>query len=136
METGGNQAPFGTSPISPNRWGSLPNLDVLPAGSLRLVNGSHRCEGRVELFHLSQWGTVCDDAWDLRDAEVVCRRLGCGRAVAAPGEAPYGRGAGYIFLDNLKCKGSEPSLLSCSHIRWDVHNCDHSEDAGAVCSLL
>ncbi|XP_071882292.1 scavenger receptor cysteine-rich domain-containing group B protein [Anas platyrhynchos] len=105
-------------------------------GSLRLVNGSHRCEGRVELFHLSQWGTVCDDAWDLRDAEVVCRRLGCGHAVAAPGEAPYGRGAGYIFLDNLKCKGSEPSLLSCSHIRWDVHNCDHSEDAGAVCSLL
>ncbi|XP_040388863.1 scavenger receptor cysteine-rich domain-containing group B protein [Cygnus olor] len=105
-------------------------------GSLRLVNGSHRCEGRVEMFHLSQWGTVCDDAWDLRDAEVVCRQLGCGRAVAALGEAPYGRGAGYIFLDNLKCKGSEPSLLRCSHIRWDVHNCDHSEDAGAVCSLL
>ncbi|XP_047923883.2 scavenger receptor cysteine-rich domain-containing group B protein, partial [Anser cygnoides] len=105
-------------------------------GSLRLVNGSHRCEGRVEMFHLSQWGTVCDDAWDLRDAEVVCRQLGCGHAVAALGEAPYGRGAGYIFLDNLKCKGSEPSLLRCSHIRWDVHNCDHSEDAGAVCSLL
>uniref|UniRef100_A0A8B9VW04 Soluble scavenger receptor cysteine-rich domain-containing protein SSC5D n=1 Tax=Anas zonorhyncha TaxID=75864 RepID=A0A8B9VW04_9AVES len=114
----------------------LPRPTPRTVGSLRLVNGSHRCEGRVELFHLSQWGTVCDDAWDLRDAEVVCRRLGCGHAVAAPGEAPYGRGAGYIFLDNLKCKGSEPSLLSCSHIRWDVHNCDHSEDAGAVCSLL
>ncbi|XP_014808604.1 PREDICTED: LOW QUALITY PROTEIN: scavenger receptor cysteine-rich domain-containing group B protein [Calidris pugnax] len=105
-------------------------------GSLRLVNGSHRCEGRVEMFYLSQWGTVCDDAWDLRDAKVVCRQLGCGHAVAAWGEAHYGQGTGYIFLDNLKCKGHEPSLLRCSHIRWDVHNCDHSEDAGAVCGIL
>ncbi|XP_075628045.1 scavenger receptor cysteine-rich domain-containing group B protein [Balearica regulorum gibbericeps] len=105
-------------------------------GSLRLVNGSHRCEGRVEMFYLSQWGTVCDDAWDLRDAKVVCRQLGCGHAVAAWGEARYGRGTGYIFLDNLKCKGHEPSLLRCSHIRWDVHNCDHSEDAGAACGIL
>uniref|UniRef100_A0A669PE79 Scavenger receptor cysteine rich family member with 4 domains n=1 Tax=Phasianus colchicus TaxID=9054 RepID=A0A669PE79_PHACC len=105
-------------------------------GFLRLVNGSHRCEGRVEMFYLSQWGTVCDDAWDLRDAKVVCRQLGCGHAVAAWGEARYGPGTGYIFLDNLKCKGSEPSLLRCSHIRWDVHNCDHSEDASVVCILL
>ncbi|XP_042735877.1 scavenger receptor cysteine-rich domain-containing group B protein [Lagopus leucura] len=108
----------------------------LEDGFLRLVNGSHRCEGRVEMFYLSQWGTVCDDAWDLRDAKVVCRQLGCGHAVAAWGEARYGPGTGYIFLDNLKCKGSEPSLLRCSHIRWDVHNCDHSEDASVVCSLL
>ncbi|GAB0198138.1 scavenger receptor cysteine-rich domain-containing group B protein [Grus japonensis] len=109
---------------------------VICRGSLRLVNGSHRCEGRVEMFYLSQWGTVCDDAWDLRDAKVVCRQLGCGHAVAAWGEARYGRGTGYIFLDNLKCKGHESSLLRCSHIRWDVHNCDHSEDAGAACGIL
>ncbi|XP_067394261.1 scavenger receptor cysteine-rich domain-containing group B protein [Emydura macquarii macquarii] len=105
-------------------------------GFLRLVNGSHRCEGRVEMFYLAQWGTVCDDAWDLKDAKVVCRQLGCGGALAAWGEARYGQGTGYIFLDNLKCKGDEPSLLRCSHIRWNVHNCDHSEDAGAVCRWL
>ncbi|XP_063002633.1 scavenger receptor cysteine-rich domain-containing group B protein [Elgaria multicarinata webbii] len=105
-------------------------------GFLRLVNGSHRCEGRVEMFYLSQWGTVCDDAWDLKDVKVVCRQLGCGGAIDATGEARYGQGSGYIFLDNLKCKGDEPSLLRCSHIRWNVHNCDHSEDAGALCDLL
>uniref|UniRef100_A0A7M4EDI7 Scavenger receptor cysteine rich family member with 4 domains n=1 Tax=Crocodylus porosus TaxID=8502 RepID=A0A7M4EDI7_CROPO len=107
----------------------------LPLGFLRLVNGGHRCEGRVEMFFLSQWGTVCDDAWDLKDVKVVCRQLGCGHAVAAWGEAHYGQGIGYIFLDNLKCKGNEASLLRCSHIRWNVHNCDHSEDAGANMNL-
>ncbi|XP_053561386.1 scavenger receptor cysteine-rich domain-containing group B protein [Bombina bombina] len=105
-------------------------------GSLRLVNGSHRCEGRVEIFLLLQWGTVCDDAWNLKAAKVVCRSLGCGAAVKAWGEAWYGQGSGYIFLDNVKCHGNESSLMQCSYIQWNVHNCDHSEDAGVLCGIL
>ncbi|XP_063312837.1 scavenger receptor cysteine-rich domain-containing group B protein [Pelobates fuscus] len=105
-------------------------------GSIRLVNGSHRCEGRLEIFFLLQWGTVCDDAWDIKAANVACRSLGCGAAVKARGEAGYGQGIGYIFLDNVKCRGNESSILQCSYIRWNVHNCDHSEDAGVTCGLL
>ncbi|XP_034033272.1 scavenger receptor cysteine-rich domain-containing group B protein [Thalassophryne amazonica] len=104
-------------------------------GALRLVDGQHRCEGRVEMFLNSEWGTVCDDAWDLPDAEVVCRQLSCGDATAAFGASHFGRGTGMILMDNLKCTGTEASLQQCSHIRWDVHNCDHSEDAGVSCSL-
>ncbi|NWS04362.1 SRB4D protein, partial [Motacilla alba] len=108
---------------------------VICRGSLRLVNGSHRCEGRVEMFYLSQWGTVCDDGWSLPAAAVVCRQLGFPYAVRAAKKAEFGEGTSLrILLDDVQCSGQERTLLECSHAAVGTHNCSHEEDAGVVCS--
>ncbi|VFV25546.1 Hypothetical predicted protein [Lynx pardinus] len=106
---------------------------VGPAPRLRLADGPHGCAGRLEVWHGGRWGTVCDDAWDLRDASVACRELGCGGALAAPGGAFFGEGAGPILLDDLRCRGNETALRLCPARPWGQHDCHHREDAGAVC---
>lgn len=45
-------------------------------GEIRLANGSNYTEGRLELCHSNEWGSLCDEMWDIAAANVVCRQLG------------------------------------------------------------
>ena len=49
-------------------------------GDVRLVNGSSRHEGRVEVCFNETWGTICDYidpwGWNITQANVVCQQLG------------------------------------------------------------
>ncbi|XP_072196689.1 neurotrypsin-like isoform X2 [Excalfactoria chinensis] len=100
---------------------------------LRLVGGKESFEGRVEVYHDGKWGTICDDQWDDRDAEVVCRQLGLSGNPKALSWAHYGQGSGPILLDEVECSGNELSLDQCKKSDWGQQNCDHIEDAGVSC---
>lgn len=51
-------------------------------------------EGRVELFHKGEWGTICDDDFSIANANVLCRQLGFVSATGWTHSAKYGKGQG------------------------------------------
>ena len=113
------------------------NSSSLFPPAVRLVNSSNLLSsGRVEVLHNGTWGTICDNSWDLQDADVVCRQLGYDGALSAPGGAAFGQGTGQIWLVDVKCIGNETLIALCSHGGWGVHNCGHHEDVGVVCRHL
>ena len=100
--------------------------------AVRLVNDFTQYEGRVEVYYNGEWGTVCDDGWDLNDAQVVCGQLGFGPAIAT---AFYGEGSGQIWLDDMNCTGTELYIEDCSHNGWGIEDCNHTKDAGVQCAV-
>ena len=110
-------------------------------GDLRLRDGAGVHEGRLEVFGLGDWGTVCDDGWGdppdysngFPNAEVACRQLGFARADALRPASDFAAGTGRILLDDLSCTGSESRLSDCRHRGWGVHNCGHNEDVALTC---
>ena len=46
--------------------------------------------------------------------------------------AQHGQGQEHIVLDDVRCNGSEATLLECNH--HDLYYCFHREDAGVKCN--
>ena len=107
---------------------------AIEEGRVRLVGGDNETEGRVEIYVQGQWGTVCDDHWDIREATVVCTQLGFLDAKSAETSAEFGRGSEQIHLDDIHCTGSEDTLNNCPSRPIGQHDCGHHEDAGVRCN--
>ena len=63
----------------------------------------------------------------------MCRQLGFTPSGAIAVSSQFGRGVGPIWLDNVRCSGSELNIDSCRHSAWGSHNCGHSDDIGVIC---
>ncbi|KAL0148711.1 hypothetical protein M9458_056038, partial [Cirrhinus mrigala] len=103
---------------------------------LRLSGGEGRCSGRLEVYHNAVWGSVCDDQWDISDAQVVCRQLGCGAALRADGNSVFGAGEGVVWLNRVECRGNEIHLWDCPLSLKNHTDCSHKEHAGLTCADL
>ena len=76
---------------------------------------------------------MCDDGWDNKDSDVVCRQLGFKGVNKTRVKAYYGEGSGTILLGNVQCTGKEAYIWECSHSGWNVDYCGHNEDVGVEC---
>ena len=109
---------------------------VICADSVRLVNGTSLCSGRLEVMsHQSNqtWSSVCEHDIDLQDAEVVCRKLGCGAPSVLQG-ALYGEAKGPMWTKEFQCGGRESDLMDCGSLDSARNTCSPGKAVGLTCS--
>ena len=114
---------------------------VVPTeNDLRLVEGTARNRGRVEILHSNVWGTVCDDLLTSAGTQqtnfvsVSCGDLGFERAGTALTLSAVVDGVEPIWLDDVNCAGTETQLASCPNLGWNIENCTNFEDIGLACT--
>ncbi|XP_075957377.1 scavenger receptor cysteine-rich type 1 protein M130-like [Anarhichas minor] len=111
-------------------------LDVTCSDSVRLVNGTSLCSGRLEVKSNQSnqwWSSVCEDDFDQQDAEVVCRELDCGAPSVFQG-ALYGEVEAPMWTKEFQCGGNESALLDCRSSGSDRNTCSAGKAVGLTCS--
>lgn len=104
-------------------------------GGVRLAGDASEHSGRVEVYHDGEWGTICDNGWSLTETNVICKQLGYPGAIGYETGGHFGSGSGPVFLDQVKCDGSEHFITECDHTGWYTHICSHEEDVGVRCQI-
>lgn len=107
-----------------------PNMMHYGMESVRLAGFDGPYRGRVEVLFGGQWGSICDEGWDVNAAKVVCRMLSLSGGEPITG-AWFGKGDGAIWMSNVNCQGDESSIYDCDY--GEANWCSHQQDAGVIC---
>lgn len=67
-------------------------------------------------------------------ASVVCRQIGYGIHGTTLSRGEVEPGSGLTVMSEVSCSGEEDSLFECSHDSSPPDTCDHTNDAGVVCT--
>ncbi|XP_044034113.1 scavenger receptor cysteine-rich type 1 protein M130-like isoform X1 [Siniperca chuatsi] len=123
--------------VSPGYSSSI--MEITCSDSVRLVNGTNLCSGRLEVRSKPSkqsnhsWSSVCEADFDHQDAEVVCRELGCGAPSVLQG-ALYGEVEAPMWTKEFQCGGNESALLDCRSSDSARNTCSPGKDVGLTCS--
>ncbi|XP_078023502.1 scavenger receptor cysteine-rich type 1 protein M130-like [Epinephelus lanceolatus] len=111
-------------------------VEITCSDSVRLVNGTSLCSGRLEVKSdqsNQSWSPVCEADFDQQDAEVVCRELGCGPPSFLQG-ALYGEVEAPMWTKEFQCGGHESALLDCRSSGSERNSCSPGKAVGLTCS--
>ncbi|HJL18408.1 MAG TPA: DUF4215 domain-containing protein [Sandaracinaceae bacterium LLY-WYZ-13_1] len=131
--------PWGTENCSRTEGAGF-RCEIYQDDDVRLVDGTARNSGRVEVLHSGVWGTVCDDYLSSsgsrqdRFISVTCGQLGFSGAGTALLTSSVPDGADPIWMDDVDCGGAEAALPMCPFGGWGLENCSHYEDIGLTCT--
>ena len=127
-------------------------------GELRLAEGPSESQGRLEVFHAGEWGTVCDDQFDERVDDPrtphdrrripnlapikACQFMGYASGQVRPRGNISMAPSAKIWLDDVRCLDNQPhwtgqsptKLHHCYHAGWGLNNCTHEEDVHLSCT--
>ncbi|XP_078142781.1 scavenger receptor cysteine-rich type 1 protein M130-like [Centroberyx gerrardi] len=112
---------------------SSSSLQITCSESVRLVDGTSLCSGRLEVKSNQSWSSVCEADFDQQDAEVVCRELGCGAPSVLQG-ALYGEVEAPMWTEEFQCEGNESVLLDCGSSGSARNTCSPGKAVGLTCS--
>jgi len=108
-------------------------------------NGRLSIYGFIAIKREGVWGTICDDAFEENEAQVLCRMAGYNGGAFENGKYKVGEGTidgktrseHKIWIDELRCEGDELSVEDCRYGSegWGIHDCDHAEDVGIKCYI-
>ncbi|KAM9385882.1 scavenger receptor cysteine-rich type 1 protein M130-like [Pholidichthys leucotaenia] len=108
-------------------------LELTCSDSVRLLNGTSLCSGRLEVKSSQGWSSVCESDFDQQDAEVVCRELGCGAPSVLHGEL-YGDVEALTWTKEFQCGGNEAALQDCKSSDSPRSSCSPGKAIGLTCS--
>ncbi|XP_041642769.1 scavenger receptor cysteine-rich type 1 protein M130-like isoform X2 [Cheilinus undulatus] len=108
-------------------------LEMTCSDSVRLVNRTGLCSGRLEVKSGQHWSPVCEEDLDLQGAQVVCRELGCGAPSVFKG-GMFGEVEALFWTKKFQCEGHESALLDCPDSALTGNTCPPGKAVGLTCS--
>ena len=98
---------------------------------IRLVDGTYKNQGRLEVQVSGVWGTVCLDTWTANESNVACKQLGYSKALFA--SATVSDGEMPNWLERVNCNGEETFIWDCGNNGVGKNDCNNDEIVYLVC---